>query len=140
MRSTIDSPDNRAANDYQVSVRGRLGITERPWAVLDLDIADGVPELPSVDREGKIIDGAFVLVRVFTEPVAGLWVSVGDAGLSPAELARIIDVDAGEKIRERLRSAGWLESASGLPLDGFEPAKRPEWLVEIGRASCRERV
>jgi len=112
-----------------VSVRSRLGSTQRPWAVLDIDIADGVPELPSVDDEGQIIDGAFVLVRVFTEPVAGLWVSVGDAGLSRAELVRVIDVEAGEKVRERLRSAGWLESASGLPVDGFEPAKRPEWLV-----------
>jgi GT2 family glycosyltransferase len=129
MSSTVDSPDNRVAKDYQVSVRSRLGVTQRPWAVLDMDIADGVPELPSVDDEGKIIDGAFVLVRVFTEPVAGLWVSVGDAGLSRAELVRVIDVEAGEKVRERLRSAGWLESASGLPLDGFEPTKRPEWLV-----------
>src|ERR1700733_14394200 len=105
MSSTVDSPDNQVPKDYQVSVRSRLGITQRPWAVLDIDIADGVPELPSVDGEGKIIDGAFVLVRVFTERAAGLWVSVGDAGLSPAELARIIDVEAGEKIREGLRSA-----------------------------------
>jgi hypothetical protein len=39
---------------------------------IDIDIANGVPDLPSVNDKGERIGGAFVLVRVFTEPVAGL--------------------------------------------------------------------
>ena len=55
-----------------MSVRSRLGMREQPWMAIDIDIANGGPDLPSVNDKGERIGGAFVLVRVFTEPVAGL--------------------------------------------------------------------
>jgi len=88
-----------------------------------------VPDLPSVNDKGERIGGAFVLVRVFTEPVAGLWVAIADAGLSRQELGRIVDVEVADKVRARLQSAGWPDFAAGLPLEGVSVPTRPAWLV-----------
>ena len=97
--------------------------------VVDIDIADGVPDLPAVDDKGKRIGGAFVLVRVFTEPVAGLWVAVTGAGLSRQELGRVVESEVGDRVRARLRAAGCLDVAAGLPLEGANVPTRPAWLV-----------
>jgi glycosyltransferase involved in cell wall biosynthesis len=97
--------------------------------VIDIDVADGVPDLPSLSDSGDRIGGAFVLVRVFTEPVAGLWIAVTGSGLSRHELACVVDAEAGDKVRSRLRSAGWLDFSAGLPLEGVIAPIRPAWLV-----------
>ena len=129
MRSTASLTGDRAAAESQLSVRSHLGTREQPWLVVDIDIADGVPDLPAVDDQGKRIDGAFVLVRVFTEPVAGLWVAVTGAGLSRQELGRVVAAEVGDQVRARLRAAGYLDLAAGLPLDGADVPTRPAWLA-----------
>ncbi len=129
MRSTASPTRDRTTKGSQVSARSHLGTTERPWIVVDIDVADGVPDLPSENDKGERIGGAFVLVRVFTEPVAGLFVTVTGVGKSRQELGHIVDVEAGHKIRERLRSAGWLDFAADLPLNGVNVTTRPAWLV-----------
>lgn len=129
MRSTASPTEDRTTKEPQVAVRGRLGTTGRPWTVIDIDVANGVPDLPSVNDKGERIDGAFILVRVFTEPVAGLWVAITGTGLSRQELGHILDVEAGSKVRERLHSVGWLDFEAGLPLAGVGRSTRPQWLV-----------
>ena len=111
-----------------MTVQAELGAGQRPWTVTDVDLADGLPALPGVDGTGHPVGGAFVLVRVFTEPVAGLWVAVPDAGLSPEELGRVADAQAGSELRARMRAAGWRDDPAGLPLDGVRPDGRPAWL------------
>ena len=71
-----------------MTVQVELGVAQRPWLVAEVDLADGLPALPAVDGTGQPVGGAFVLVRVFSEPVAGLWVAVPDAGLSAGPAAR----------------------------------------------------
>jgi glycosyltransferase involved in cell wall biosynthesis len=112
-----------------VAVREELGTGQRPWAVVEVELADGLSALPGTDSEGEPVAGAFVLVRVFTEPVAGLWVPIQDPSLSRAELARLVDAEAGDEVRRRLRSAGCLDSPAGLPVDGVVPRGRPAWLL-----------
>jgi GT2 family glycosyltransferase len=124
MTSQAEKPEEKS----QLIVRGHLGMTERPWVVTDIDMAEGVPDLPAVNDEGEPVGGAFVLVKVFTEPVAGLWVPFSDVGLQRHELGRIVDAEAGHAVRQRLRLAGW-DDASGLPLDGIVATERPDWLV-----------
>ena len=70
-----------------MTVQAGLGVGQRPWTVADVDLANGLPALPGVDGTGQPVGGAFVLVRVFSEPVAGLWVAVPDAACHPRSLA-----------------------------------------------------
>ena len=129
MRSTASPTRDRAITGSQLTARSHLGMIEEPWVVIDIDIVDGLPDLPSVNEEGERIGGAFVLVRVFTEPVAGLLLAVTGAGLSRQELGCIVDAEVGHTIRERLRSAGWQDFAAGLPLNGVTALARPAWLL-----------
>jgi len=111
-----------------VTAQLELGVTQRPWLVTEVDLADGLPALPAVDGTGQPVGGAFVLVRMFTEPVAGLWVTVPDGGLSPEELGRAAETQAGQELRARLIAAGWTDDPSGLPLRGVTSASRPAWV------------
>ena len=111
-----------------MTVQLELGRGQRPWLVADVDLADSLPALPAVDGTGQPVSGAFVLIRVFTEPVAGLWILVPDAGLSAEELGRAVDAQAGSELRGRLRAAGWRDDSVGLPLNGVLPEGRPAWL------------
>lgn len=105
-----------------------LGVAQRPWLVTEVDLADGLPALAAVDATGQPVDGAFIVVRVFTEPVAGLWVAIPGGGLSAAELGRAAEAQAGRELRARLVAAGWRDDPSGLPLRGVAPVSRPAWL------------
>ena len=119
-----------------MTVQAELGVGQRPWTVADVDLANGLPALPGVDGTGQPVGGAFVLVRVFSEPVAGLWVAVPDAGLSPEELGRAADAQAGSELRARLCAAGWRDDPAGLPLDGVTPDSRPAWLRGLDAAEA----
>jgi GT2 family glycosyltransferase len=119
-----------------VTVQAELGVAERPWMVTEVDLADGLPALPAVDAIGQPVGGAFVLFRVFSEPVAGLWVAVPDAGLSPEELGRAADTQAGHELRARLCAAGWRDDRAGLPLEGVVPDSRPAWLRGLDAAEA----
>ena len=105
-----------------------LGVAQRPWLVTEADLADGLPALPAADETGRPVGGAFVLIRVFTEPVAGLWVAIPDGGLSPEELGRAAEAQAGQELRARLTAAGWRGDRSALPLHGVAPASRHAWI------------
>jgi cellulose synthase/poly-beta-1,6-N-acetylglucosamine synthase-like glycosyltransferase len=111
-----------------VTAQLELGVAERPWLVTEVDLADGLPTLPAIDGAGHAVGGAFILVRVFTEPVAGLWVTIPDGGLSPEELGRAAEAQAGQELRARLMAAGWRNDLSGLPQHGITSASRPGWI------------
>jgi hypothetical protein len=112
-----------------LAVREELGTGQLPWAGVEVDLAEGLSALPAIGAGGEPVGGAFVLVRVFIEPIAGLWVAIRDAGLSAAELGRIVAAEAGDEVRDRLRSAGWRDDPAGLPVDGVVPPGRPAWLL-----------
>ncbi len=105
--------------------------------VVDIDVANGVPDLPAVNDKGERIAGAFVIVRVFTEPVGGLWIAVSGDGLSRQELGCIVDVEVGDEVRARLHATGCLDFAGGLPTEGVNVPTRPAWLAgrDVAEAS-----
>jgi GT2 family glycosyltransferase len=113
----------------QLMVRSHLGMTQLPWLVTDIDLAEGVPDLPAVNDRGEPVGGAFIVVRVFTEPVAGLWIPFPDTGLQRHELIRVVDVEAGYAVRQSLRLGGWDGGENALPLDGIDVPIRPDWLL-----------
>lgn len=127
--SISHSGHSRLANRPLSNSRAKLGESALPWAVIDVDIADGVPHLASRDNRGQRIDGYYVVIRVFTEPLDELFVKIPEQGLSPEELGRVINMKAGDKIRQRMRTAGCEAVAADLPLGGLNALKRPEWLI-----------
>ena len=130
MVSTGGSAPGRSSVDkYHVITRANLGETGRPWSVIDIDIADSVPNLASEDGERGKVGGFYVIVRVFTEPIDELWIAIAESGLSRQELGRLIDIKAGDKIRQKLRLAGYGDLAADLPLNGIDVPARPEWLL-----------
>ena len=127
--STENSAREWPVNGPHIITRASLGETGQPWSVIDIDIADGVPDLPGRNSRGEQIGGVFVIVRVFTEPIDGLWIAIVGPGLSRQELGRLVDIEAGDKIRHRLQLAGYEDFAADLPLNGVNVSARPEWLI-----------
>lgn len=104
------------------------GCTAGCGVVIDCDVAVGVPAIPS--GGGPL---AFVLVRLFGEPVGLLTEAVPNRGLQADELAAAIVRDFGVQLRERLAECG-LELTEEMPTDGLCPPRVPGFL------ESRERV
>jgi hypothetical protein len=98
-----------------------------PWQVIDLDIADGVPPIVSLER--GTISGAWVLVRAFGEPL-GSFLLTTRSGISPRDLIDMIPPDVSEAVRERLTEAGFPAESATLPVDGFTPHSPPPFLAQ----------
>lgn len=79
MTSTASPAGDWAAKGSNAIVQTDFGLTEQPWSVIDIDVADGLPDLPVVNDEGTRIGGFFALIRVFTEPIAALWIEITDS-------------------------------------------------------------
>jgi glycosyltransferase involved in cell wall biosynthesis len=97
----------------------------RPAVVLDVDLSDPLPTVPSVGADGRRVQQAWILVRLFSEPLGTVLTDVPDAGLRPAGLARAIEAELGAVLAPRL--AG-LDLAT-LPIDGITPAAEPAFLA-----------
>ncbi|MEU4622682.1 glycosyltransferase family A protein [Actinoplanes sp. NPDC023801] len=93
-----------------------------PAVVLDLEISEPLPSVGATAADGRRIQQAWALVRLFTEPLGTLLVDVPERGLTPAGLAAAIDAALGDVLRPRL---------GGLPVpsDGFVPAAEPAFLA-----------
>ncbi|GIE94841.1 glycosyltransferase [Paractinoplanes rishiriensis] len=95
---------------------------ELPAVVLDLDLSDPLPTVAAVHTDGRRVRQAWVLVRLFTEPLGTVLVDVPEGGLRPAALGAAIEAELGAVLRPRL---GGLP----LPIDGYTPAVEPEFLA-----------
>jgi glycosyltransferase involved in cell wall biosynthesis len=97
--------------------------------VCECELADGVAPI-ATPRPGI---EALVLVRVFTEPIGTVTVTLGPDGISASELAEAIVSEFGDAIRERMEECG-LEWTGDLPQDGLRPPRTPRFV------QSRERV
>jgi glycosyltransferase involved in cell wall biosynthesis len=97
----------------------------RPAVILDVELSDALPQIAAVDCDGRRVAQAWVLVRLFSEPLGTVLVDVPDAGLRPAELAAGIAAELGGVLRPRLAEQGM----DGLPVDGFTPVLEPAFLA-----------
>jgi glycosyltransferase involved in cell wall biosynthesis len=92
-----------------------------PAVVLDLDLAEPLPALPAIGPDGRRVEQAWVLVRLFTEALGTVLVDVPADGLTPAGLAAAIETELGPVVRLRL--------GGPVPLDGIIPAGEPTFLA-----------
>ena len=93
--------------------------------VRDIDLADPLPRVPAVGADGRPVTGAWLLVRLFTEPIGTVLVDVPEQGLGPAELAAAVAVELGTDLRHRLAAHGLV----GLPAGGVTPRGEPAFLA-----------
>src|SRR5947209_6257171 len=84
--------------------------------VREVDVAEG---LSAIDAPRPGIE-AFVLVRVFTEPIGLLRLTLDSGRLEPQELAGAITAELGSRLRPRLERSG-LSWSGTIPLDGLQP-------------------
>ena len=96
-----------------------------PAAVLDVEISDPLPTVPAVGADGRRVAQAWMLVRLFTEPVGALLVDVPERGLRPAELAAAIGAGLDTELGPRLAAL----ALDALPVDGVTPATEPAFLA-----------
>jgi glycosyltransferase involved in cell wall biosynthesis len=118
------SPRDRA-DDMITPPAVRAYGEDLPAGVYEADLADPLPVLPAVNADGRRVLRAWVLVRLFTEPLGTVLVDVPDAGVCPANLATAIDAELGPVVRPQLAEVGLHE----IPVDGITPAAEPAFLA-----------
>jgi GT2 family glycosyltransferase len=97
--------------------------------VVDCDVSTGIPAIPGVGARVQ----ALVLVRMFTEPLGMLSLTLPAGGFEPDEVAREIVAELGPELRVRIEDAG-LGWDGRLPTTGLHPSRKPRFL------ESRERV
>ncbi len=99
--------------------------TVRPAVVLDVEVSDPLPAVAGVDADGRRVPQAWMLVRLFTEPIGTVLVDVPQQGLRPADVAGAIRADLGDALKPKLAELG----LDALPADGITPAAEPAFLA-----------
>jgi glycosyltransferase involved in cell wall biosynthesis len=97
----------------------------RPAVVLDVELSDPLPSIAAVAADGLRVARAWVLVRLFSEPLGTMLVDVPERGLRPGELAAAATAELGAALWPRLAELG----LSALPIDGITPATEPAFLA-----------
>jgi GT2 family glycosyltransferase len=78
-------------------------VGHRPSAlVCDVELAEPLPSIPAYDRAGRWIEQAWLLIRLFTEPLATVVLDVPPDGITPDTLAAVI----GNALRRPTRPDG----------------------------------
>jgi GT2 family glycosyltransferase len=95
-----------------------------PAAVHDIELAEPLAAIAAVGADGRRAAQAWVLVRLFTEPIGTLLLDVPDDGLRPADLAAAVDAQLGTELAPRLAEF----NLAGVPLTGVTPAVEPAFL------------
>jgi hypothetical protein len=90
---------------------------ELPAVVLDVDLAEPLPPVAAVHADGRRVRRAWVLARLFTEPIGAALIDVPDGGLRPAGLGAALAPAIGHHF-------GGLP----VPIDGYTPATEPAFL------------
>ncbi len=97
----------------------------RPATVLDVEVSEALPTVAGISADGRRVLQAWMLVRLFTEPIGTVLVDVPLHGLRPAEVARAIEAELGTALAPRLAGLG----LDALPMDGITPATEPAFLA-----------
>ncbi|MFI5915947.1 glycosyltransferase family 2 protein [Dactylosporangium sp. NPDC051541] len=100
----------------------------RPGAVVDIDVAAGIADIPAVDGQGVRRDRAWVLIRVFGEPLGHLELPISGDVLAAERIAAAADAAFGGLIRDRVEAAGG--TLAGVPTEGVVVPQVPRHLAE----------
>ncbi len=101
------------------------GGSELPAAVLDVEVSDPLPTVAGIGADGRRVLQAWMLVRLFTEPIGTALVDVPLQGLRPADLVGAITAELGAALAPKLADLG----LDALPIDGITPATEPAFLA-----------
>jgi GT2 family glycosyltransferase len=104
-----------------------------PGIVRDIEMSEPLPHLAARDDAGRRVSQAWLLIRLFTEPLGLLTVDLPEEGLTAAALGLAIERRYGLAVRERVARAGGDPAASlvdGVTVPGEPPflARRNEIL------------
>jgi GT2 family glycosyltransferase len=91
--------------------------------VVDCELSSEVPAIAAQAPTAT----ALVLVRLFTEPIGLLRLTVDEQGLTPAELAREIVTQLGFELRERFRDCA-IPWTGSLASGGLTPGRTPTFI------------
>ena len=83
------------------------------------------------DETGRRYGGAWVLLRVFEEPVGSMRLRFGVDEIEPVAVVESVPDDVALLIRDRLRAAGVPvpDDATGLLTSGYQPTGTPPYLL-----------
>lgn len=110
------------------SSRGSVGAW-KPWKVIDVDLARPIARIRAQDR-GQSWGGAWILIRVFDEPVGSMALHVDKVDISPSAIVDAIPPDVVSVIRERLDEARvGSSSTESLPVEGVATSDTAPYLV-----------
>lgn len=121
MEDVVEEADGTVPQTAHGPGRGRA-------AILECDVADGLLPIADLDEDGTRLTAASVLVRMFTEPIALLLLTLPPGGLSADELAAAIGRECGELCRSRIEEAG-VDWTGVVPTGGLEPKQQPGYLA-----------
>ncbi|SHN47572.1 glycosyltransferase [Cryptosporangium aurantiacum] len=108
-----------------------------PGVVLDVELSAPLPSVAAVDALGNRADAAWVIVRLFTEPLAMVTIDLPDDGLTPADLLAATATAAGaDAIGRRLTEVGLAPDA--LTVHGVVPAHVPPFIADRNHALAAE--
>jgi glycosyltransferase involved in cell wall biosynthesis len=94
---------------------------EVPAVVLDVDLAEPLPAVAAAGADQRRVQRAWVLVRLFTEPLGTVLIPVPEQGLQPADLAAAIDAELAPQLRGR--------GLATVPVDGIIAQAEPAFLA-----------
>lgn len=119
--------------DERALASGRLAAEAawQPWQVVDIDFAEPVPPLSARDAGGRTWGGAWILLRVFGEPVGSLQLAFEGGVPNQEAIAASVPDPVAFAIRDRLRAAGALPDYPQvrLPTVGCCPTEIPRYLA-----------
>jgi hypothetical protein len=96
-----------------------------PAAVLDIELAEPLRTIAAVGADGRRVAQAWLLVRLFSEPIGTLLLDVPVQGLRPADLAAAIDAEFHAVLAPRLAEV----DLADVPLTGITPLVEPAFLA-----------
>ncbi|MEV6491353.1 glycosyltransferase [Actinoplanes sp. NPDC051633] len=97
----------------------------RPASVHDIELSDPLPTIPGIAEDGRRVLQAWMLVRLFSEPVGTVLVDVPLKGLRPADVGRAIHGELGTLLAPKLAAVGH----TSLPIDGLSLDTEPAFLA-----------
>jgi glycosyltransferase involved in cell wall biosynthesis len=96
-----------------------------PATVSDIELSQPLTGIPAVGDDGRRTAQAWLLVRLFSEPIGTLLLDVPAQGLQPADLAAAIDAELGADLAPRLSEVG----LAALPTTGIDTVVEPAFLA-----------
>jgi GT2 family glycosyltransferase len=97
-----------------------------PAVVRDVELSGPLPHIAAVAGDGRRVQQAWMLFRLFSEPLGAVLVDVPAAGLTPRAVADAAVTELGAALADRLAGLGLTE----LPTGGITPATEPAFLAK----------